>query len=52
MKITRHARKIIFVMSGPGLNCPRIVMGSNATKLRDDYKGSLKLGRGLLRKLV
>ena len=52
MIFSRHSRKTVFVMSGPGTNCPRIVLSLNTTRLRDDYKGSFKTDSRLIKKIL
>ncbi len=52
MKILKHARKTVFVMSGGGGNCPRMALTNSSVKLRDDYRGSFKTDSSLIRKII
>ena len=52
-KIYSSKSRTVFVISPPNSDgCPRLVLaGRRGALLRDDYKGSLPLGRGLASKL-
>ena len=52
MRITKQAGNTVLVMSEGGGQCPRMIISSKATRMKDDYKGSLKSSSKLLRKIV
>ncbi len=52
MRISKADRKVVFVATGGGKDtlCPRLIITNN-TKLKDDYKGELKLRRSFAQKI-
>jgi hypothetical protein len=51
MRILSNKSKTVFVMSNSGANCPRAVITSKKMALRDDYKGNLKFGKTIAKKI-
>jgi len=56
MKIMRNKGKIVFIATGVNPtnqhdNCPRLIVNEGSNKIRDDYKGSIKVSKKLLSKI-
>jgi hypothetical protein len=52
MKVLRNKGRIIFVATGMMDNkCPRLIVNEGINKIRDDYKGSIKISKKLLHKI-
>jgi hypothetical protein len=53
MKILQSKNKKIFVMTNPPQDtCPRLAFSKGSVKVKDDYRGCVRLNRSLLKKLV
>lgn len=52
MKIMKHARKTVFVMTGDGGKCPRMSVVNRSVRLRDDYRNSVATSSRLIRKMI
>jgi len=52
MKILKNKGRTIIVATGAMDNkCPRLIVNGGINKIRDDYKGSIKVSKKLLHKI-
>jgi hypothetical protein len=55
MKILKNNGKVVLVATGamdPKNNCPRLIVNEGVNEIRDDYRGSIKVSKKLLSKIL
>lgn len=52
MRISTKSNKTVVVISSGTPQCPRLLLCDDKTVLRDDYKGGVKIAKGLLKKFT
>ncbi|MGC8538982.1 MAG: hypothetical protein ACP5MK_03900 [Candidatus Micrarchaeia archaeon] len=52
MRMLNNKGMKVVVLSNSGNGCPRMKITKNTMQIRDDYKGRIKIGSGMLIRLT